>query len=72
MHGSGQLTVLGWHMAVSGSRRARAARQRQRRMAQVVHDLTDDQWTDERAFLLGHAEIGADLAVLAGRPDAAQ
>ncbi len=115
-------------MAVSRSRSARAARRRQRRMAQVTHDLTDAQWTalqhawggcaycgateralqrdcvlpisrggrytlanvvpacrpcntskcndevtawlrrkrlDERAFLLRHAEIGADLAVVA-------
>ena len=115
-------------MAVSGSRRARAARRRQRRMALVTHDLTDAQWAalqqawggcaycgatqrplqrdcvlpisrggrytlgnvvpacgpcntskcngevtawlrrkrlDERAFLLRHAEVRADLAVLA-------
>ena len=31
-------------MAVSRSRRARAARKRQRRMARVEHDLTDEQW----------------------------
>ena len=32
-------------MGVTGSRRARAAKRRQRRMAQVAHDLTDSQWT---------------------------
>ncbi len=32
-------------MAVSRSRRARAARKRARRMARVEHDLTDEQWT---------------------------
>ena len=115
-------------MAASGSRRARSARRRQRRMAQVAHDLTDAQWAalqdawggcaycgttglplqrdcvlpisrggrytlgnvvpacrscnsskcndevtawlrrkrlDERAFLLRHTEIGADLSALA-------
>lgn len=31
-------------MAVSRTRRARAARRRQRRMARVEHDLTPDQW----------------------------
>lgn len=32
-------------MAVKSSRRVRAARRRQRRMARVAHDLTDAQWT---------------------------
>ncbi len=31
-------------MAVNRSRRARAARKRQRRMARVEHDLTPEQW----------------------------
>jgi 5-methylcytosine-specific restriction endonuclease McrA len=31
-------------MAVNRSRRARAARKRQRRMAKVDHDLTDEEW----------------------------
>ena len=31
-------------MAVSRTRRARASRKRQRRMARVEHDLTDEQW----------------------------
>ena len=31
-------------MAVSRSRRARAARRRTRRMARVEHDLSDEQW----------------------------
>jgi hypothetical protein len=32
-------------MAVNRSRKARAGRKRQRRMARVEHDLTDEQWT---------------------------
>lgn len=31
-------------MAVNRSRKARYARRRQKRMARVEHDLTDDQW----------------------------
>jgi len=46
-------------MAVSGSRRARAARRRQRRMAQVVHDLTDGQWTALQQAWGGCAYCGA-------------
>jgi len=32
-------------MAVNRSRSARASRKRQRRMASVEHDLSDDQWS---------------------------
>ena len=32
-------------MATNRTRRARAAKKRQRRMARVENDLTDDQWT---------------------------
>lgn len=31
-------------MAVTGSRKARYAKRRQRRMSRVEHDLTEDQW----------------------------
>ena len=31
-------------MTVGGSRKARAARRRKRRLARVAHDLTDAQW----------------------------
>ncbi|MHB1139075.1 MAG: HNH endonuclease [Microthrixaceae bacterium] len=46
-------------MAVSRTRRARAARKRQRRMARVEHDLTDAQWTDLQAAWGGCAYCGA-------------
>ena len=32
-------------MAANGTRKTRYARRRQRRMARVEHDLTDEQWT---------------------------
>jgi 5-methylcytosine-specific restriction endonuclease McrA len=50
-------------MAVSGSRRARAARRRQRRIAQVAHDLTDAQWSALQDAWNGCAYCGAT-----GRP----
>ena len=46
-------------MAVKGSRRARAARRRQRRMARVAHDLTDAQWTTLQLAWGGCAYCGA-------------
>ncbi len=46
-------------MGVSGSRRARAAKRRQRRMAQVAHDLTDAQWAALKAGWGGCAYCGA-------------
>ena len=46
-------------MAVSRTRRARAARRRQRRMARVEHDLTDEQWVGLQAVWGGCAYCGA-------------
>ena len=46
-------------MAVDRSRRARASRKRQRRMKQVEHDLTDEQWTALVAAWKGCAYCGA-------------
>jgi hypothetical protein len=46
-------------MAVSRGRKARAARRRKRRMARVVHDLTDEQWTALKAAWGGCAYCGA-------------
>ena len=46
-------------MAVDRSRRGRAARRRQRRMAGVEHDLTDEQWTALKAAWGGCAYCGA-------------
>ena len=45
-------------MAVNRSRRARVARRRQRRMAAVQHDLTDEQWTALKAAWGGCAYCG--------------
>ena len=51
-------------MAVSRTRRARAARKRKRRMDRVEHDLTDDQWLALRAAWGGCAYCGvADKAL---------
>jgi 5-methylcytosine-specific restriction endonuclease McrA len=46
-------------MAVSRGRKARAARRRKRRMARVVHDLTDEQWAAVKAAWGGCAYCGA-------------
>ncbi|WP_433260700.1 HNH endonuclease [Actinosynnema sp. CS-041913] len=46
-------------MAVNRSRKARAARRRQRRMDRVEHDLTDEQWTALRTAWGGCAYCGA-------------
>ena len=46
-------------MAVSRSRRARAARKRKRRVSAVVNDLTGDQWTAIKAAWNGCAYCGA-------------
>lgn len=46
-------------MAVSRSRRARAARKRKRRMDRVEHDLSDEQWTALRETWGGCAYCGA-------------
>jgi 5-methylcytosine-specific restriction endonuclease McrA len=46
-------------VAVNRSRKARAARRRQRRMARVEHDLTDAQWTAMQAAWGGCAYCGA-------------
>lgn len=50
-------------MAASNSRRARASRRRQRRVAAVVNDLTAAQWAAIQAAWEGCAYCGA-----AGRP----
>jgi 5-methylcytosine-specific restriction endonuclease McrA len=44
---------------VAGSRKARAARRRKRRMDRVDHDLSDAQWTALRAAWGGCAYCGA-------------
>lgn len=46
-------------MAVNRSRKARAARKRQRRMGRVEHDLSDDQWAAIQAAWGGCAYCGA-------------
>jgi 5-methylcytosine-specific restriction endonuclease McrA len=46
-------------MAVSRSRRARAARRRKRRMDSIEHDLTDEQWTALQLAWGGCAYCGA-------------
>ena len=46
-------------MAVSRSRKARAARRRQRRVKAVVNDLTADQWTAIKAAWQGCAYCGS-------------
>jgi 5-methylcytosine-specific restriction endonuclease McrA len=46
-------------MAVSRTRRARAARKRKRRMDSVVNDLTDEQWTAIKDAWSGCAYCGA-------------
>ena len=46
-------------VVVDRSRRARAARRRQRRIAGVEHDLTDEQWAALREAWAGCAYCGA-------------
>jgi 5-methylcytosine-specific restriction endonuclease McrA len=46
-------------MMVAGSRKARAARRRKRRMSRVDHDLSDAQWTALKAAWGGCAYCGA-------------
>jgi 5-methylcytosine-specific restriction endonuclease McrA len=46
-------------MAVRRGNKARAARRRKRRMARIVHDLTDEQWTALQAAWGGCAYCGA-------------
>ncbi len=41
-----------------GSRKARAARRRKRRMDRVVHDLSSEQWTALKAAWVGCAYCG--------------
>jgi 5-methylcytosine-specific restriction endonuclease McrA len=51
-------------MAVNRSRKATVARRRQRRMAKVEHDLTDEQWTALKSAWGGCAYCGASDRVL--------
>ena len=51
-------------MAVNGSRKARYARRRKRRMDSVEHDLTDAQWTALKAAWAGCAYCGAQSCAL--------
>ena len=46
-------------MAVSRTRRARAARRRKRRLDNVVNDLTDEQWAAIKQAWRGCAYCGA-------------
>ena len=45
-------------MAANGTRKARYAKRRQRRMARVEHDLTDEQWTGLQVAWGGCAYCG--------------
>ncbi len=45
-------------MAVKGSRKAKAARRRKRRMDRVEHDLSDEQWTAIKAAWNGCSYCG--------------
>ncbi|GAB3749245.1 HNH endonuclease [Microlunatus parietis] len=49
---------------VAGSRRVRAARRRQRRLARGTHDLTEVQWTALLSAWGGCAYCGSDDAAL--------
>src|SRR3546814_12172397 len=51
-------------MAVNRSRKARSARKRQRRMARVDHDLSDEQWTALKDAWGGCAYCGATATPL--------
>jgi 5-methylcytosine-specific restriction endonuclease McrA len=46
-------------MAVNGSRKARSARRRKRRMDRVEHDLSDEQWSALKVAWGGCAYCGA-------------
>jgi 5-methylcytosine-specific restriction endonuclease McrA len=46
-------------VAVNGSRKARSARKRKRRLDRVEHDLSDDQWSALKAAWGGCAYCGA-------------
>ena len=46
-------------MVIKRSRRARAARKRQRRMSEVEHDLSDEQWAGLKEAWGGCAYCGA-------------
>ena len=46
-------------MVIKRSRRARAARKRQRRMSAVEHDLSDEQWAELKEAWGGCAYCGA-------------
>ena len=51
-------------MPADNTRRARAARRRKRRVAAVVNDLTDDQWSAIKAAWNGCAYCGKAGAAL--------
>jgi 5-methylcytosine-specific restriction endonuclease McrA len=51
-------------MAATNSRRARAARRRQRRVAAVVNDLTPAQWSSIKAAWGGCAYCGGEGGTL--------
>ena len=51
-------------MAVSRSRKARAARKRKRRLSAVVNDLTADEWAAIKAAWNGCAYCGATETAL--------
>lgn len=51
-------------MAVSNSRKARAARRRKRRVAAVVNDLTAAQWTAIKAAWNGCAYCGSTTGTM--------
>jgi len=51
-------------VAVSNSRRARAARRRKRRVAAVVNDLTATQWTAIKAAWNGCAYCGSTTGTM--------
>jgi 5-methylcytosine-specific restriction endonuclease McrA len=51
-------------MAAGNSRRARAARRRQRRVAAAINDLTDEQWAALKLAWNGCAYCGATSGTL--------
>lgn len=59
MHAEPSCSAYDPAMAVSRSRKARAARKRKRRMAKVDHDLTPAQWLALKAAWGGCAYCGA-------------
>jgi 5-methylcytosine-specific restriction endonuclease McrA len=62
--GSRGLGCLHWGDGVVGSRKARAARRRKRRMGRVEHDLSAAQWTALKAAWGGCAYCGASTTTL--------